>query len=222
MERGLLVAAVAAASFLMVASFGLSAGRLGAAESFEGIWAQTKKECLDDEGPNSRTLIDLGNVVRGKPTPIFDQYENHCRIERKSAFGDSATLDVTCFEFWENFVKGIDGSKTIVKLSSRKGGIEIDGKLYGRCEAKGAPTQRRDRAALSNQTAALPAGEFGDIAKGPADARTYVSANYLLLVAVLLVVIAGFYFLLSRPRRELSPHMIPPAAKFRFRQRRIS
>jgi hypothetical protein len=200
MERGLLVAAVAAASFLMVASFGLSAGRLRAAESFEGIWAETKKECLDDEGPKSRTLIDLGNVVRGKPTPIFDQYENHCRIERKSTFGDITTLDVICFEFWENFAKGIDGRKTIIKLSSRKGGLEIDGKIYGRCEAKGAPTQQREGVTLS-KTAGPQVPQVGEVAEDPSDANTYLSANYMLLAAVLLVVVAGIYFLLSRPRQ---------------------
>jgi GYF domain 2 len=33
------------------------------------------------------------------------------------------------------------------------------------------------------------------------DAKTYVSANYMLLAAVLLVIVAGIYFLLSRPRQ---------------------
>jgi hypothetical protein len=122
----------------MLASFGLSAGRLNAAEPFEGLRAQTKEECLDEDGHNSRTVIYLGNVVRGKPTPIFDQYENHCRIERKSVFGDSTTLAVTCFEFWDDFTKGGGGRKTIIKLSpGQKGGLVIDGKIYQRCEAKG-------------------------------------------------------------------------------------
>jgi hypothetical protein len=104
------------------------------AEPFEGLWAQTKEECLDEEGPNSRTLIDLRNVVGGKATPIFDQYENHCLIDRRSVLGSNSTLEVTCFEFWEDFRKGTGGHKTIVKLSpGRHGSLGIDGQSYQRC-----------------------------------------------------------------------------------------
>src|SRR5262249_1319017 len=35
-----------------------------AAERWEGIWAQTRHECADKEGPSSRTLIDL-YIIRG-------------------------------------------------------------------------------------------------------------------------------------------------------------
>ena len=85
---------------------------LRAAESFEGIWAKTRAECLDEEGPNSRTLIDLGNLIEGKPSPLFDQYENHCKIERKTPAGDgTTTLTATCFEFWEYFTKVIEGAE---------------------------------------------------------------------------------------------------------------
>jgi hypothetical protein len=113
-----------------------------AAEPFEGLWARTQEECLDEEGPNSRTLIDLGNVVAGKPAPIFDQYENHCRIERKSVVRDGTALAVTCFEFWEYFTKGIEGQKATIRLSPGAGGtLKIDGIAYRRCEAKLAPGQ---------------------------------------------------------------------------------
>ena len=142
------VLAVLFLTLAAAASFGFSASRLHAAEPFEGLWAQTKEECLDEEGPNSRTLIDLGNVIRSKPIPIFDQYENHCRIERKSVLGDSTTLAVTCFEFWEEFTKGGGGRKTIIKLSpGQKGGLLIDGKKYERCEAKGRRKERGARRA---------------------------------------------------------------------------
>jgi hypothetical protein len=118
-----------------------TSARLSATQSFEGLWAQTKKECLDEDGPNSRTLIDLGNVVDGKPTPIFDQYEKHCRIERKTAFGDGTAITVTCFEFWEEFTKNSAGSKAIIKLSpKREGGLAIDGKTYQRCETQPPPS----------------------------------------------------------------------------------
>jgi len=71
-----------------------------AAEPFEGVWAKTGKECRDQDGPTSRTLIDLGNVIAGKPAPIFDQYENHCKIGRKAIAGGATILSATCFEFW--------------------------------------------------------------------------------------------------------------------------
>jgi hypothetical protein len=107
------------------------------AEPFEGLWAQTKDECLNEDGPNSRTLIDLGNLVQGKPTPLFDQYENHCLIDRKSGLGESTTLAMTCFEFWEDFTNRKEGRKATIKLSRSSGtGLGIDGKMYQRCEAQ--------------------------------------------------------------------------------------
>ena len=115
---------------------------LCAGELFEGIWAKTQAECLDEEGPNSRTLIDLGNVIDGKPAPIFDQYENHCRIDRKSVVGDGTNLSVTCFEFWEYFTKGIEGQKATIRLSpDQKSALKIDGKRYQRCAVKDAQVQ---------------------------------------------------------------------------------
>jgi hypothetical protein len=116
-------------------------GRVLRAELFEGLWAKTQAECLDEEGPNSRTLIDLGNLIDGKPAPIFDQYENHCRIERKSTVADGTALVVTCFEFWEYFTKGIEGQKGTIKLAPGPGRtLKIDGTSYRRCVAKDAPS----------------------------------------------------------------------------------
>jgi hypothetical protein len=122
---------------LFVFALGVQAP-LHAAEPFEGLWAKTQKECLDEEGPNSRTLIDLGNLIEGKPSPLFDQYENHCKIERKTAVGDGTTmLTATCFEFWEYFTKGIEGQKAIIKLSpGPKSTLKIDGTSYRHCEEK--------------------------------------------------------------------------------------
>jgi hypothetical protein len=108
-----------------------------AAEPFEGVWARTGKECRDQEGPTSRTLIDLGNVIAGKPVPIFDQYENHCRIGRKIVAGDVTSLAATCFEFWEDFTRGVEARKVTIKLApGRNGTLKIDGKPYRRCETK--------------------------------------------------------------------------------------
>jgi len=110
-----------------------------AAEPFEGVWARTGKECRDQDGPTSRTLIDLGNVIAGKPVPIFDQYENHCRIGRKTAAGGVTSLAATCFEFWEDFTKGVGARKVTIRLAPGPDGtLRIDGKLYRRCDAKRA------------------------------------------------------------------------------------
>jgi hypothetical protein len=108
-----------------------------AAEPFEGVWAKTGKECRDQDGPTSRTLIDLGNVIAGKPAPIFDQYENHCKIRRKTVAGDATILAATCFEFWEDFTKGVEGRKTTINLApGQNGALKIDGKPYRRCDMK--------------------------------------------------------------------------------------
>jgi hypothetical protein len=62
---------------------------LRAAEQFEGIWAKTQAERLDEEGPNSRTLIDLGNVIDDKPAPV-----DSVRIARKGAIETPDQEDV--------------------------------------------------------------------------------------------------------------------------------
>ena len=117
--------------------FVLTTPSLQAAEKFDGLWAKTRKECLNKEGPDSRTFIGLGNVIGGKPAPLVDQYENHCRIERRTPAGEGVILTVTCFEFWEYFTKGIEGQKATIKLSpGLNGTLKIDGEPYLRCMAK--------------------------------------------------------------------------------------
>jgi hypothetical protein len=106
-----------------------------APEPFEGVWAQTKKECLDTEGPNSRTIIDLGNTIEGKPAPIMDQYENHCLIEQRVGNGASITLGATCYEFWEDLTAKRDARKATIKLSSpQKDRLRIEDKMCLRCK----------------------------------------------------------------------------------------
>jgi hypothetical protein len=115
----------------------LAQASASAAEPFEGVWATTRKECRDQEGPTSRTLIDLGNVIAGKPAPIFDQYENHCKIGRKTVVGSATILAATCFEFWEDFTKGVEAREVTIRLvPGRNGTLKIDGKPYRRCGTK--------------------------------------------------------------------------------------
>lgn len=103
--------------------------------AFEGIWAATEAECKDEEGPNSRTLIDLQNIAKGKKAPLFDQYENHCRIADVIPAGIDIALKVTCYEFWENFDKNEDGHEGLVKLSARSAPLlEIDGRKFQLCK----------------------------------------------------------------------------------------
>jgi len=73
-----------------------------AAQTFDGLWATSKKDCPEHDGPDSKTLIDLDNVINGKPAPLVDRYENHCRVDSKTPAGDGLVLQTTCFEFWDD------------------------------------------------------------------------------------------------------------------------
>jgi hypothetical protein len=106
-----------------------------AAESFDGLWALTKKECRHTDEADSRTMIDLSKPIGGTPAPMVDQYENHCRIDRKTKVGDGLTLSVTCFEFWDNFKNNIEPRQATFKLAPGVNGtIKIDGKTHFRCK----------------------------------------------------------------------------------------
>ena len=108
-----------------------------AAPPFDGLWATSRKDCRAKEGPDSKTLIDLDNFIKGKPAPLVDQYENHCRVDRQTPAGDGLVLTTTCFEFWDDYTKGTNGQKVTIKLSpGPKGTIRIDGKAYLLCNRK--------------------------------------------------------------------------------------
>jgi len=62
-----------------------------AAEKWEGYWAKNRKECRYGDSPDSKTMIDLRNMENGQPAPLYDQYENHCRVDSHAAKGDVAT-----------------------------------------------------------------------------------------------------------------------------------
>jgi hypothetical protein len=48
-------------------------------------------------------MIDLKNAENGRPAPLFDQYENHCRIDSRSNKGNVISLKLTCYEFWDDY-----------------------------------------------------------------------------------------------------------------------
>jgi hypothetical protein len=105
---------------------------------FEGTWARTTAECEDQDGPSSQTMIDLNNTIYGKRAPLFEQYENHCLIDRTSISGNAATFNATCYEFWEYVEKKENGQKTTIKVSSLpNGGLNIDGKNFAKCKPTG-------------------------------------------------------------------------------------
>lgn len=97
---------------------------------FEGVWARTQAECDDEEGPNSRTMIDMSNKVG----PLYDGYEHHCRILDVSVAGAARTLSLSCHEFWEEFTKKTSPTRETAKLEVRSAqSMRIDGKPYVRC-----------------------------------------------------------------------------------------
>jgi len=108
-----------------------------AAPPFDGLWATSRKDCRDKDGPDSKTFIDLDNIIKGKPAPLVDQYENHCRVDRQTPGGDGLVLTTTCFEFWDDYNKDANGRKVTIKLSpGLKDTLRIDGKSYLLCKRK--------------------------------------------------------------------------------------
>jgi hypothetical protein len=82
-------------------------------------------------------MIDLDNHIKGKPAPLVDQYENHCRVDRKMPASDGLVLSTTCFEFWDDYTKNANGRKVTIKLApGTNGTIRIDGKPYVLCKRK--------------------------------------------------------------------------------------
>jgi hypothetical protein len=126
---GIVAAATAAALLLPTASY--------AAESYEGAWVRSAKECKQQDGATSLTVIGLDIKINGKPRAMVEQYENHCFIDRKSTSGNDTTLNVTCYEFWDDFKKKADSRKATIKLSQvSKDALKIDGVSYRRCPEK--------------------------------------------------------------------------------------
>ena len=98
---------------------------------FEGVWAATDRECEDEEGPNTRTLIATKGTKVG---PLFDQYENHCRIMKVQPGSSGYRLSLVCYEFWEDFGKKKGSRNVTVTLAVQTPQRMImDGKKYVRC-----------------------------------------------------------------------------------------
>jgi hypothetical protein len=105
-----------------------------ATEKWEGYWAKIRKECRYSDGPDSKTMIDLKNSENGKPAPLYDQYENHCRIDSHATKGNVTTLKLTCFEFWDDYkAKKNPRRGTVTVTAVDQNSIRISGAAYIRC-----------------------------------------------------------------------------------------
>lgn len=117
---------------------------LRAAEPYEGAWVRTSRECKVSDGATSLTVIDHKVSIDGKPMAMVEQYENHCFIDKKSSVGNDTILNVTCYEFWDDFRKKVNSRKASVKLSLlSKDTLRIDGKDYVRCPERGTKPARK-------------------------------------------------------------------------------
>ena len=105
-----------------------------AAEPYEGAWVKALPDCGANDGFTTLTVIDLKVNVDGKPTPMVEQYENHCFIDSKATTGSDTTLKATCYEFWDDFKKKVNSRKATIKLSLvSKDTLKIDSQAYRRC-----------------------------------------------------------------------------------------
>jgi hypothetical protein len=105
-----------------------------AAEKREGYWAKTRKECRYSDGPDSKTMIDLKNSENGKPAPPHDQYQNHCRVDSHATKGNVTTLQLTCFEFWDDYrAKKNPRRDTVTMTMVDQNNIRINNAAYIRC-----------------------------------------------------------------------------------------
>lgn len=105
-----------------------------ATEKWEGYWAKNRKECRYSDSPDSKTMIDLKNSENGKPAPLYDQYENHCRVDSHATKDNVTTLKLTCFEFWDDYkAKKNSRRDTITVTVLDQNSIRINGAAYIRC-----------------------------------------------------------------------------------------
>ena len=105
------------------------------AEKWEGFWAKNRKDCLNKDGFDSKTMIDLKSMENGKPAPLYDQYENHCRIDSHATRDNVTTLKLTCYEFWDDYKAKKDPRRdTIAVTVVDPQKILMNGKSFIRCK----------------------------------------------------------------------------------------
>jgi hypothetical protein len=123
---------MAALAFSLLA---IESAGAAAVQAWEGLWAKTAKECRNREGPDSKTMIDLNGSENGRPAPLYDQYENHCRIDSHAKRGNVITLQLTCYEFWDDYkAKKSPRRDTVAVTPLDRHNILMNGKPYIRCK----------------------------------------------------------------------------------------
>jgi hypothetical protein len=104
-------------------------------ETLEGFWAGNRRDCRNQEGFDSKTQIDLKGMENGKPAPLYDQYENHCRIDSHATRDKVTTLKLTCYEFWDDYKAKKNprrDSIAVTVVDPQK--ILMNGKSFIRCK----------------------------------------------------------------------------------------
>ena len=104
-------------------------------QPWEGLWARTAGECRNRESADSKTMTDLQGSENGRPAPLYDQHENHCRVDSHARQGKVITLKLTCYEFWDDYKAKKSprrDSVTVTPLDRKK--ILMNGKTYMRCK----------------------------------------------------------------------------------------
>ena len=106
-----------------------------AKETWEGFWAKDRKDCRNQDGFDSKAQIDLKGMENGKPAPLYDQYENHCRIDSHATTDKVTTLKLTCYEFWDDYKAKKNprrDSIAVTVVDPQK--ITMNGKSFIRCK----------------------------------------------------------------------------------------
>ena len=131
--------------------------------AISGLWAKSEADCLDEDGPNSRTLIDFDSPKTG---PLFDQYENHCTIDRTTT-GNPTQLTLTCYEFWEYFSKKKEGEQRQAYITPMAdASIKINGERFLRCARRQAGGGRGSTASAVPVALACKALDFCSVRAG--------------------------------------------------------
>jgi hypothetical protein len=73
------------------------------AEKVGGLLGQNQEGMSQQGRPGFQTMIDLRNMENGRPAPLLDQHENHCRIDGHATKDNVTTQRLSCFEFWDGY-----------------------------------------------------------------------------------------------------------------------
>jgi hypothetical protein len=106
-----------------------------AGEPFDGLWATTKNDCRHTDEADSRTLIDLDNVIKGKPAPLVDQNEKSLPGRPQDAVWRWTDPLHHLLRVLGRLQPRGNGRKVTIKLAPGPDGtLKIDGNAYLLCK----------------------------------------------------------------------------------------